>query len=671
MKDAPRGSARSFTNRGAGVEMKYENLFQSIRIKNLILKNRVVMAPMSTQFASPDGSVTEQLIDYLEERAKGGVGMIITGYTFIDSKLSKASVNQLGCHCDAVVPGLNALAERIRPYGTMVFLQLCHAGRQTDRNVIGQLPVGPSTIVDKEGEEITRELTYEEIEEIIEAFGLAAQRAKQAGFDGVEIHGAHGYLINQFMSDYTNRRTDAYGGDITGRMRFPLDVLGKVREYVGQDYPVGFRINGSDYLELKEEELKAEGMTLPTAREMGKILEESGIDYLHVSAGIGETVETACQPMYFPEGYNVHLAEGIKRELTVPVITVGSITDPDMAEEIVATGRADLVALGRALIADPHFCEKARFDRSEQILRCIRCNECIHRTGSLKELRCSVNPRTGNESWFTLVPAKQKKRVLVVGGGPGGMEAARVAALRGHEVTLFEKEGQLGGKLLPASAPVFKKDLKHLVEYYLRQIEHLGIRVILNEKASPETIQNLTPQVVILATGSDQMVPDVPGVQNESVFFSLDILGGKSELHGNSVVVMGGGTVGCETAIFLAQAGKNVTMVEALEEILLEESNDINKAGLARKLRESEVKILTGCLIEEIVREGVFVRENRETRRLLEADSVVLSTGFISKRELYERLKYEFEGVYSVGDCVEPRKILDAVHEAALIAYSV
>jgi 2,4-dienoyl-CoA reductase-like NADH-dependent reductase (Old Yellow Enzyme family)/thioredoxin reductase len=648
--------------------MTHKNLFQPIRIRNLVLKNRLVMAPMSTQLASPDGSVTQELIAYFEERAKGGVGMILPGYTFIDSKLSKATVNQLGCHCDAMVPGLNTLVESVRPYGTRIFLQICHAGRQTDRNVMGQMPAGPSSLVDEEGREVTRELTHEEIQEIIEAFGVAAKRAQHAGFDGVEIHGAHGYLINEFMSDYTNRRTDSYGGDVARRMRFPISVVNKVREYVGEDYPVGFRMNGSDYLDTKEEKPKAAGVTLPIAIEMARILERNGVDYLHISAGIGETVENAVQPMYFAQGCNVYLAEAVKKAVTVPVIAVGSITDPDMAGEIISKGRADLVALGRALIADPHFCEKARLGRRDEILQCIRCNECVYRTGTLKKLKCSVNPQAGNERGFTFGPALRKKGVLVVGGGPGGMEAARVAALRGHEVTLVEKEGELGGKLVPASSPSFKRDLRSLIDYYVRQMDALGVKVILSQHASSEMIRRHSPEVVILATGSEQVVPSISGIQKESAYSSLDILSGKSKPRGERVVVMGGGTVGCETAIFLAEAGKDVTVVEALEGILLEEPNGLNKAGLKRKLRESKVGILTGCQIDEITPEGVFVKQDKGKRRFMEADSVILSTGFISKREPVGTVERESTEVYSVGDCVEPRKIFDAIHEAARIA---
>jgi 2,4-dienoyl-CoA reductase-like NADH-dependent reductase (Old Yellow Enzyme family)/thioredoxin reductase len=648
--------------------MAYESLFQPITIRNLALKNRLVMAPMSTQLAAPDGSVTQELVAYFEERAKGGVGMILPGYTFIDSKLSKASVNQLGCHCDAMVPGLNTVVESVRPYGTRIFLQLCHAGRQTDRGVIGQMPAGPSTLFDEGGKEVTRELTDEEIEEIIEAFGLAAKRAKQAGFDGVEIHGAHGYLINEFMSDYTNRRTDGYGGDVARRMRFTISVLNKVREYVGEDYPVGFRMNGSDYLETKDEKPEADGVTLSTAIEMAKILERNGVDYLHISAGIGETAENAIQPMYLAQGCNVYLAEGVKKAVSVPVIAVGSITGPDMAAEIISKGRADLVALGRALIADPHFCEKARVGRREEILHCIRCNECAYRTGSLRTIKCSVNPQAGNERGFTFAPALRGKTVLVVGGGPGGMEAARVAALRGHGVTLVEKEGELGGKLVPASSPSFKRDLKSLIDYFVRQMDLLGVKVILNQHASSEMIRGLSPDVVILATGSQQMVPSIPGIESERVYSSLDILSGKNKLRGQRVVVIGGGTVGCETAVSLAEAGMDVTVVEALEEILLEEPNGLNKAGLKRRLRESKVGILTGCQIDEVTPEGVSVKENKGNRRVLESDSVVLSIGFISERGLNETVERESKAVYSVGDCVEPRKVFDAIHEAARIA---
>lgn len=651
--------------------MRYKNLFQPIKIKSLVLENRLVMAPMSTQLASPEGSVTEQLIDFLEERAKGGVGMIITGYTYMDNKFSKASVNQLGCHCDAMAPGLNALVESIKPYGTRILLQLCHAGGQTDKNIIGEMPAGPSPVVDEEGVKVTRELTREEIREIIEMFGLAAKRAKQAGFNGVEIHGAHGYLIHQFMSDYTNTRIDEYGGDTSGRMRFPLGVLSKIREYVGESYPVGFRINGSDYLEFKEEKLKGRGMTLAKAKEMAKILEKNGVDYIHVSAGIGETAEYAIQPMYFPQGYNVYLAEGIKREVDVPVITVGSMTDPDMAEEIIFQGKADLVALGRALIADPCFSEKAGSGRKEEILKCIRCNECAYRTGNLKKLRCSINPQVGNEKRFVFTRIKEKKRVVVIGGGPAGMEAARVAALRGHEVILVEKEGQLGGKLLPASFPSFKKDLKNLIDYYLKQMEHPNIKVFLNQEASLETIEKLNPGVVILATGAEPMLPDIPGVSSGNVFSSLDVLSGKANLRGDKFVVVGGGSIGCEIAIFLAEVGKEVTLVETLDEILADQHDVLNKRGLIRKLTESNVKTITGCSIDRITGEGLFVKENNEELKFIETHNIVLATGFISKTELYEKSKYRFKAVYCVGDCVEPRKILNAIHEAALIANSI
>jgi len=651
--------------------MKYKNLFQPIQIKGLILKNRIVMAPMSTQFASADGSVTEQLIDFLEERAKGGVGMIITGYTFIDSKLSKASVNQLSSYCNAMSPGLNTLVESIKPYGTKIFLQLCHAGRQTDKNVIGQIPVGASTIVNEEGVKITRELTLEEIKEIIEMFGLAAKRAKQAGFDGVEIHGAHGYLINQFMSDYTNKRTDEYGGDISGRMRFPLSVLSKVREYVGKKYPVGFRINGSDYLEFKGGRFESKGITLTIAKKVAKMIEKNGGDYLHVSAGIGETAENAIQPMYFPRGYNVHLAKAIKKEVGIPVITVGSITDPDMAEEIISSGKADLVALGRALIADPYFPEKVFSGRKEEILRCIRCNECAYRTGNLKKLRCSINPRVGNEKKFIFTPTEQKKRVVVIGGGPGGMESARVAALRGHKVILIEKEGQLGGKLLPASSPSFKKDLRTLIDYYLRQMNHPNVKVILNQEASLEMIEELNPQVVILATGSEQILPNIPGVSSENVLSSLDVLTGKVDLDGEKVVVIGGGNVGCETAIFLAEMGKEVAIVEVLKGLLLDEDNELNKRGLMRKLNESDVKAFTGCYIDNISKEGVFIKNGKDKLKFINADSIILATGFDSRIELHEKLKCRFKNIYCVGDCVKPRRIFNAVQEAAFVANSI
>jgi NADPH-dependent 2,4-dienoyl-CoA reductase/sulfur reductase-like enzyme len=288
----------------------------------------------------------------------------------------------------------------------------------------------------------------------------------------------------------------------------------------------------------------------------------------------------------------------------------------------------------------------------------------------LKKVKCSVNPLTGNERRLTLAPAPKKRRIVVIGGGPGGMEAARVAALRGHEVTLVEKGSHLGGKLVPASSPSFKEDLRSFIDHGTKQIEKRGVTVLLNQKGSVEAIKKLAPDVVILATGADQTVPDIRGASEGNVFTSLEVLGGHAALKGARVVVIGGGTVGCETALFLAQAGKDTTIVEMLDAILVEEKNDLNKIGLMAMLKESQIRILTGCLVDEITPEGVYVKQEGETRKRLEADSVVLSTGFVSNTEGHEELRRAFQEVYVVGDCVEPRKVFEAVQEAAVIANS-
>lgn len=631
--------------------MKLVKLFEPFQIKNVNLRNRIVMPPMGSRLALPDGAVSETLINYYEERAKGGVGLIIVEYSYIDDKASKAIPGQLGVYDEKLIPLLNELAERIKAYGAKVGLQINHAGRATSKAIIGRKPLSPTALTVPRGDEMTKELTIEEIEEIIEAYGEAARRTKAAGFDLVEIHGAHGYLICQFLSPLTNRRTDKYGSE---RVVFALEVLKRVREKVGEDFPIGFRISADEYIDG--------GITLALSKNYAKCLAEGGADYIHVSGGTILTVDKFISPMYYPPGGLVYLAEEIKKNVKIPIITVGSIVDPLFAEKILQDGKADLVSMGRALIADPELPKKAAEGRLEDIRPCIRCNEgCYRRLREFKTQRCTVNPLVGREKRLEVIPANSPKNVLVVGGGPAGMEAAGIAALRGHKVTLFEKEKELGGQLRIASILPVKADIKKLVDFLSKQIKKLDVKVELGKEIHLETIGKIKPDAVIVATGATPLIPDIPGINRSFVHRASDILIGKGQL-GKNVIVAGGGMVGCETAIFLSEYKKNIMLIEMLPEIGINiEPN--SRMVISKILRERGVKILNNVKLKEIKDGEIIIIDKNWKEYSLETESLIIALGSIANRSLVTELMDNHVEFYAIGDCVEPRKAINAIDE--------
>lgn len=630
-------------------------LLEPVKVGTMSLRNRIVMPPMCTRLAAPDGSVTKRMIDYYSERARGGVGMIIVEYSWIDEKESRAAISQLSVHSDHMITGLGELAEAIKVHGAGAVLQICHAGRQTTSAIMGKQPVAPSAVPCKFLRVMPRELTLAEIEEIQDAFAEAARRAKQAGFDGVEIHGAHGYLICQFLSPYTNRRTDKYGGPLENRALFALETLEKIREKVGSQFTVGYRMSADEYV--------PGGLTLEETAKFAEMLEEVGVDYIHVSAGIYETLHHVVQPTYIERAHLLHLAEGIKKRVEVPVIAVGSL-DVETAEKALREGKADLVSLGRALIADPEIPKKLIEGRIEDIRPCIRGNEgCISRFFTGQTIRCEVNPAAGRECEFRIVPATLKKNVVVIGGGIAGMEAARVAALRGHKVTLIEKEEKLGGHAIEASVPKFKDDIRRLLSWLTKQVEKVGVEVKLKTEATPEFVKMLKPDVLIIAVGSDYIVPTIPGINKPFVATAADVLLGRKAV-GEKVVVIGGGLVGCETALFIAEElKKKVTIVEMLDEILIG-VEPICVMALMERLRKAGVKIHTGWYLEEVTDKGVICTDKKWRRHEIEADTVVLAMGLTARKELVEKFKGLAPEVYVIGDCVEARKIYHAFEDA-------
>ncbi len=647
---------------------RLEKLFEPVKIGKLQLKNRIVMPALNTKLGTEFGAVSDRMIDFYVERAKGGVSLIVIENTCVDWPVGKAGTNPIRADEWKFVQGLHDLAEAVHLYGTKIATQLQHTGRQGSAmtSAEGQQLVAPSAIPClPTGAEMPRELTIEEIEGLIGKFIFGAAITRTAGFDAVEIHGAHGYLITQFMSPYSNKRTDEYGGNFENRMRFALRIVEGVRAAVGPDFPIIFRLSGDEYIEG--------GLTLEDNKLIAQRLESAGVDALSVSSGIYESPPwygRIFPTMGMPEGCNVPLAAEIKRVINIPVIVAGKLGDPLLAEEVLKDGKADLIAIGRPLLADPELPRKAAEGRLDDIRPCLYCNEaCAGSIANFWRISCQVNPALGKEREYEIKPAAKIKRVLVVGGGPAGMEAARVAALRGHEVTLYEKGNSLGGQLAPASAPRFKQSIKRLAEYLKRQIEKVNVKVELGREVNPELIKKLKPDVVILATGASHLVPDIPGVGLEKVATASEILLGKKEA-GDRVVVVGGGEVGAELAWFLAEQGKKVTIIEMLYGVAID-MNLFSRFYLLDKMAELGIEVLANTTAGEITDKGVVAVDISGDKRVIEADTVVLATGFKSNSELADKLRGKIPGVYAIGDCAEPHKIWGAIHGGARVARQV
>jgi NADPH-dependent 2,4-dienoyl-CoA reductase/sulfur reductase-like enzyme len=505
---------------------------------------------------------------------------------------------------------------------------------------------------------VPRTLKVQEIEELVEGFGQAARRSLAAGFDAIVIHAAHGYLIHQFLSPLSNIRRDRYGGTFTRRLRFLQEIVLRCQESLGKDYPLMVRISASEFI--------PGGITLKDGQKIARRLEEWGVKAIHVSGGTHDTVEMEIQPMAIPRGCLVHLAEGIKKAVRIPVGTVGKIMEPKMAEEILQHGKADLIAMGRALLADPQFPQKAREGRFEDIRPCIACLQgCRDHLYQGLPITCLVNPRAGMEAEYKIEPATIKKKVLIIGGGPGGMEAARVAALRGHDVTLAEKENHLGGQVYLASLPDGKGEIRAYLGYLSGQLKKLGVKIQLNEEVSLEKLKELKADAVILAAGGVPLIPGVSGIDRKIVLTAWEALAHPEKVRAR-VVIIGGGSVGAETAKFLVDRKKDVTLVEMLPEIA-GDAEKVNRKVLLRSLGEKGVKIRVLTRATEILEEGVEV-EFGGRKETLSADTVVLATGIRPNNELEADLRALPAEFRKVGDCVKSRKAIDAIHEGFKVA---
>ncbi len=631
----------------------FPHLFAPGKIGTLTLKNRILKAPQSSGMSNKDGTVSERLIRYYRDQAAGGAGCIIVEYAYVDDIGAKSAHCHLGISNNEHIPGLAWLAENIRECGAVPAIQIEHCGRQ---KFLGTQPIcAPSAIPwpklwDQYGvQAVPHVLTIPEIQDIVHAFGDAALRAKIAGFELVEIHGAHGYLLTNFFSPTTNHRTDLYGGSLENRMRIYLEIARDVRKKVGPDFPVTIRLSGTDY--------EPDGFPIEDTIALAKALEKEGIDAFHISGGDHHTMIHQVTPMAIPVCHNTWAAEAIKKEVSVPVIASGSITLPQYAEEIIASGKGDFVGLGRPLWADPEWPRKAEEGRPEDIRPCIRCNEgCLERTFfQYKAVTCALNPVISREGELKPQPAKTPKKVAVVGAGPAGMEAARVMKERGHDVTVYEERKE-GGLLHEAAAPEFKADIRPFMEYQITALKKLGVPV-LHEKADAAALAGY--DAVVCATGSTPIIPRIPGVEKPIAVDCLSAINGAKPV-GKRVVVIGGGLVGTETALDLAENGHAVTLVEMLPKIMKDVAVT-DFLAYSERIAKTDMRILTETRLEEVLDGGALVRgpKGEET---LEADTVILALGFHPNTALYDELKAAGKEVYEVGDAVKPGKIFDAIH---------
>ena len=617
------------------------------------------MPPMTTHFAAEDGSINDRHIAYYLRRIKGGVGYITSEHTGI-MKQGRASPNMALIDSDQHIPHFKKLVEAIHREGGKIIIQINHAGRQTSSSITGFPIVGPSAIPCPVRKEMPRELSEEEIFEIISVFGEAARRVKETGADGVEIHMAHGYLVNQFLSPFSNKRMDEYGGDPNRRMRMAIEVLRAVRNQVGSDFTVLCRLSADEYIEG--------GLKLKDTKEIAKALEKNGADALHISATVAASGHLNHPPYYAEEGAFAHLAQGIKSVVSIPIIAVGRIRTPELANQILKEKKADLISMGRALIADPDLPIKASQGRTEEIVPCISCNRCIQnvRKGALQ---CAVNPEAGRERIFELEKTKLAKKVWIIGGGPAGMKAAEIAARRGHKVELYEKGKELGGRFLLAAIPPKKQILKDFIDQLDRQLKQLPIRIVLGTQFTMASLRRGKPDIAIVATGGKPFLPVIEGIQESKSVSVEDALSGSVSL-GRKILVVGGGGIGAEVADYLSEIGKEVTLVEMLEGIALDLVAHL-QYFLNERLREKGVQILTSAKVIRFEKDGLWVEGPEGNKKLEGFDSVVLALGSIPDDRLAEPLKDEVSEVYVIGDASKPREVMEAVLEGEEVALKI
>lgn len=639
---------------------KYPHLFSPIRIGNIRLKNRIIAAPTSPSMITTEGHFTPEMIAYLEEKAMGGAGVVTYGEAIVHSATGKSHNKQLQLDSFGVKQGMAEAARAIHNAGAYANIQLSHGGKYGGLVSVGgdqgccETAYGPSSETTPAGEvyEMPREMIFD----IIESYKKSAKLCKDCGFDMVQVHAAHGWLFSQFLSPVLNRRTDEFGGSLENRARFLLMALDAVREGVGPRFPIEIRLSGDD--------LTDSGLNLEECIKVAKMVEDK-VDLFNISCGNHEDPDMFCRThpsAFYPRGVNVYLAAAIKKEVSKPVACVGSLNDPAQMEEIIATGQADIVEIGRALLADPYLPAKALAGEAEDITPCLRCYECFGETSKSETVKCTVNPTMGQQ-----LPEKirkkvqsESKKVLVAGGGPAGMEAAITLARRGHQVTIAEKAEKLGGNLHPAGAPFFKEDIKKLCEVLVKRTEEAGVNVLLNTEVTPEFVKEFAPDALFVAIGSHELKPPIKGIDGPNVIMAIDAELNPEKL-GKKVVIMGGGLVGAEAAISFTHEGKECSIIE-MKHAVAEDVNSFYRGGLMPEVDKSATCYTDTC-VKEILPNGVLCEKDGK-EFVVEADTVVCALGFRAPYDEVDRLCDIVDEYYIIGDCKNVGQIYHAINNA-------
>lgn len=659
---------------------KYKRLFESIKIGKCEIKNRFALAPMGPLgLGDSEGGFNQRGIDYYTERAKGGTGLIITGVTFVDNEVEEHSMPNCPCSTHNPIHFVRTareMTERIHAYNAKVFLQMSGGfGRVTIPTNLGEFPpIAPSAIQHRWLDKICRELTVDEIKYIVKKFGDGAYNAKRAGFDGVQIHAVHeGYLIDQFAISLFNHRTDEYGGTLENRLRFAREIVEEIKSRCGEDFPVTLRYSPKSFIKdlrdgaLPGEEFVEKGRDLEEGIEAAKLLVSYGYDSLDTDVGSYDSWWWSHPPMYQEKGLYRPYAKLMKETVDVPIICAGRMDDPDMALEAIENGTCDIISLGRPLLADPDYVNKLRSNKLESIRPCISCQEgCMGRIQHYSMLNCAVNPQACREKDNSLTPILKKKKVLIVGGGVAGCEAARVLALRGHEPVLYEKNDKLGGNLIPGGSPDFKEDDIALANWYAHTLEELKVEVHLNSELTKEEVLKFNADSVIIATGSTPKVFSLG--DDDKVFTAADVLLGNKDA-GNTTVVVGGGLVGCELALDLAKKGKKVTIVEALYKLLALNGPlcSANSEMLERLIPFNGIDVKINSKVKTY-KDGILELETENGIEKIECDSVILSVGYKEENSLYNELEFEIPEIHLLGDARKVSNIMYAIWDAYEVA---
>lgn len=635
---------------------KYPNLCAPITLGRVMFRNRMFAAPMGGTDITADCCVGPRTPGFYENRAKGGAAAVTASELVVHPETDASHMFHLDLQTPGCLAGWTFLADAVARHGAVPSVELSHSGQYAGTYLVDKdkkerlAQFGPDDWVRPDGI-LVKALTKEQITDIIRAYGETAALAKRAGFQMVMVHGGHGWLVNQFLSPAFNHREDEYGGSFENRLRFAQEVLRSVRAAVGEGFPIEFRMSGA--------ELFDGGYDLGEGVKIAQGIEEL-VDLIHVSAGSYQFgFFTTHLPMFAPHGANVYLAAEIKKYVKKPVATIGALNDPAQMEEIIASGKADIVEMARALLADPELPNKVMANRDDEIIRCLRCFTCMAERPTTGTRRCTVNPVIGREcEGLDVVPAQKAKRVVVVGGGVGGMEAALTAAKRGHDVTLLEKSEELGGILKSEQAIPFKFEMYQLGLTLARLVERAGVRIQLKTEATVELLENLSPDALILAVGSSPIVPPLAGIENAII---VNNYYREKKRVGDSVVVLGGGLAGCECAVHLGMEGKKVHLVEMRNSLAMD--CNIRHRPILMQQIEKYVTVHTNCSGLAITPEGLLCREPDGTERMISGKTVICAVGQRANQDDVLLLRDSAPFVREIGDCVRPSNITNAVYQ--------